>query len=149
MLGNEVSGPVYIFLLFIFPAFIPDLYYYLLTPRLHTLGIDPLVMYIVNCCDRTSSMKNFSYTRIRYFFPTAGCYVQLYNRCPVHFDWLKSYNGNYIFLWVLCTIPFGDCWCLKRLFGRISFDECLYVSQGDTQVGEVSLPVNDRIQILC
>ncbi|XP_014101388.3 uncharacterized protein [Bactrocera oleae] len=42
VLGNEVSGPVYIFLLFIFPAFIPDLYYYLLTPRLHTLGIDPL-----------------------------------------------------------------------------------------------------------
>ncbi|XP_018792325.1 PREDICTED: uncharacterized protein LOC108971016 [Bactrocera latifrons] len=42
VLGNEVSGPVYIFLLFIFPAFIPDLYYYLLTPKLHTLGIDPL-----------------------------------------------------------------------------------------------------------
>uniref|UniRef100_W8BXS5 MARVEL domain-containing protein n=1 Tax=Ceratitis capitata TaxID=7213 RepID=W8BXS5_CERCA len=42
VLGNEVSGPVFIFLLFIFSAFIPDVCYVLLTPKLHTLGIDPL-----------------------------------------------------------------------------------------------------------
>ncbi|XP_017460999.1 PREDICTED: uncharacterized protein LOC108354314, partial [Rhagoletis zephyria] len=42
VLGNEVSGPVFIFLLFIFSAFIPDLFYLFLWRKLHTLGIDPL-----------------------------------------------------------------------------------------------------------
>ncbi|XP_053947663.1 splicing regulatory glutamine/lysine-rich protein 1 [Anastrepha ludens] len=42
VLGNEVGGAAFIFLLFIFSAFIPDLFYLMLSPKLHTLGIDPL-----------------------------------------------------------------------------------------------------------
>ncbi|XP_017483736.1 PREDICTED: uncharacterized protein LOC108372529 [Rhagoletis zephyria] len=42
VLGNEVSAPVFIFLLFIFSAFIPDLLYLALSRKLHTLGTDPL-----------------------------------------------------------------------------------------------------------
>ncbi|XP_067635719.1 uncharacterized protein [Eurosta solidaginis] len=42
VLGNEVGGAVFIYLIFIFSAFIPDLVYLMLSRKLHTLGIDPL-----------------------------------------------------------------------------------------------------------